>query len=101
MLALLGHAYAAAGRRRDAEDVLDRLLTPSSPQPYVAAYPIAVIYAALNDKQKAFEWLEQALRERDSWLNYLGLDPRLDNLRGETQFANLMRRLDLPTVTPR
>jgi TolB-like protein/Tfp pilus assembly protein PilF len=101
MLALLGHAYAAAGRRRDAEDVLDRLLTPSSPQPYVASYPIAVIYAALDDKQKAFEWLEQALRERDSWLNYLGLDPRLDKLRGEAQFAELMRRLDLPTITPR
>jgi hypothetical protein len=36
-----------------------------------------VIYVGLGDKEQAFAWLNQAYDERDNWLNYLKVGPRL------------------------
>ena len=58
-------------------------------------YPVAVIYAALGQKDDAFAWLERAYEERDSWMDYLGLDPRLDGLRADPRFGDLLRRMKL------
>ena len=95
MSALLGHAYAAANRRSDAERILKQL-SELSKQKYVPSYPVAAIYAALGDKEEALARLERAYDERDSWMDYLGLDPRLDILRSEPRFVNLIRRMKLP-----
>jgi TolB-like protein/Tfp pilus assembly protein PilF len=94
MLALLGHAYAAADRRSEAEAILERLNTLSRTT-YVPSYGVAAIYAALDRKDEAFAELEKAYKERDSWMDYLGLDPRLDALRGDRRFADLMQRMKL------
>src|SRR5262249_44571049 len=66
MLALLGHGYAAAKKRSEAEAILRRL-TELSKQRYVPAYPIAAIYAALDRRDDAFAWFEKAADERDAW----------------------------------
>jgi len=95
MVALLGHAYAAANRRSEAQATLQQL-SALSKQRYVPSYPIAVIYAALGQKDEAFAWLERAYDERDSWMDYLGLDPRLDGLRADPRFQDLLRRMNLP-----
>jgi len=94
MTALLGHGYAAANRQGEAQAILQQLITLSK-QKYVPAYPIAVIYAALGQKEEAFSWLEKAYDTRDSWMDYLGQDPRLDGLRSDPRFANLLRRMNL------
>ena len=94
MMALLGHAYAVAGRRAEAQATLDQLNTLSS-QRYVPSYSVAAIYAALGQIDQAFIWLERAYDEHDSWMDYLGLDPRLDGLRSDARFADLMRRMKL------
>ena len=94
MVALLGHAYAAANQRTEAEGIL-RQLTAASKTRYVPPYPTAVIYAGLGQKDEAFAWLEKAFDERDSWLDYVGLDPRLDGLRSDPRFLELLRRLKL------
>jgi serine/threonine-protein kinase len=95
MIALLGHAHAVAGKRPEAEAVLRRLRDLSQ-QRYVPSYPVAVIYAAMGQRDEAFRWLEKAWEERDSWMAYLGTDPRLDNLRRDARFAGLMKRMNLP-----
>jgi serine/threonine-protein kinase len=92
MLALLGHAYAAAGRKSDAHAMLVRLGALSK-EKYVPPYPIAVIHAALGERDQAIEWLENAYEGRDSWMNYLHLDPRLDGLRADPRFVNLVGRM--------
>ena len=50
----LGRAYALAGRKADAQKVLDRLNVLSK-QTYVAPKSVAAIYADLGEKDKAFE----------------------------------------------
>ena len=94
MVALLGHAYAAAGRQTEAQATLDQLRGLTG-QRYVPSYPVAAIYAALGRKDEAFAWLERAYEERDSWMNYLALDPRLDPLRSDARFATLLQRLNV------
>jgi TolB-like protein/Tfp pilus assembly protein PilF len=94
MVALLGHAYAAANQRSEARAILQQL-SALSKQEYVPSYPVAVIYAALDEKEEALAWLERAYDERDSWMDYLGLDPRLDGLRSDPRFADLLRRMNL------
>jgi len=95
MVALLGHAYAVAGKRSQAEAILTRLLALRSER-YVPAYPVATIYAALGRSDDALTWLERAYDEHDSWMNYLGLDPRLDSLRPDPRFSALLQRMKLP-----
>jgi tetratricopeptide (TPR) repeat protein len=57
------HAYAVLGRRAEAEKILEELERRSKIA-YVSPYMIAAIYAGLGNKDKAFEFLEKAYRER-------------------------------------
>jgi len=94
MVALLGHAFAAANRTSEARAILQQLSTLSKKE-YVPSYPFAAIYVALGDKDEALAWLERAYDERDAWLEYVAVDPRLDSLRSDPRFANLLRRMNL------
>jgi hypothetical protein len=60
----------------------------------VPSYQIALVYAGLNDKDKAFESLESAFEERSTLLTYLKMDPRFDSLRGDPRFKAMLRRLN-------
>jgi DNA-binding winged helix-turn-helix (wHTH) protein/TolB-like protein len=85
-------ALALAGRKQEAQTELDRVLALSKQQ-YVSAYDIAMIYAAMRDPDKTFEWLNRAVDERAPALNSVGPDPMLDFVRADPRFAALMRRL--------
>jgi hypothetical protein len=64
-------------------------------QRYVSAYEIALLYARLDDKAQAFDWLEKAYDERSSALVYLKVEPAFDNLRPDPRFADLLQRMHL------
>ena len=63
---------------------------------YVSPYNIAIVYAGLNDKDQAFEWLEKAYDARSSWMTWLKVEPKFDSLRSDAHFTDLMRRVGLP-----
>jgi DNA invertase Pin-like site-specific DNA recombinase len=88
-------AYAVAGRRAEALKVLDEL-TARSRQRHVPAYYIALIYAALGEKDNAFAWLDRAYTQRSWYLTSLKVDPKVDSLRSDPRFADLVRRVGLP-----
>jgi eukaryotic-like serine/threonine-protein kinase len=91
----LGHAYAVAGRKDEARAIL-REIKEQSKRAYVPSYFSALVYAGLEDKDRAFEWLERAYQERSTVLAYLNLDPRLANLRADPRFSDLLRRVGHP-----
>jgi tetratricopeptide (TPR) repeat protein len=92
----LAHAYANTGRRAKAKEIVGELQHRSQTT-YVSPYMIATIYAGLGDKDKAFEFLEKAYQERDSDLSYfLRADLRVDNLRSDPRFENLLQRMNFP-----
>jgi tetratricopeptide (TPR) repeat protein len=94
-LALLARGYAAAGRREEAVEILDDLSTNWS-RAYATPYYMAAAYAALDDEDAAFEWLERAYDVRDSWLVFANEDPVLDALRPDPRFHDLLQRLNFP-----
>ena len=91
----LGYAYAMAGNRSDARAVIEKLKR-SSGKSYVPAYYIASIYAALDEKNQAFAWLQRAYDQRDSQITYLLCDPFIDPLRSDPRFNALVRQVGLP-----
>jgi len=93
-LAALAHAYGISGRQKDAETLLEELL---SSERYVPSYEIAVIFAGLDRQDEALTWLERAYEEKDSsWLVDVALDPRFQQLHSTSRFQSLTRRLGLP-----
>jgi tetratricopeptide (TPR) repeat protein len=92
--AALAHAYALAGRTAEARTILHELLERSK-QRYVPGFYVALISVGLGDLETALEWLEKAYADRDFYLIYLKVDPRLDPLRGDVRFTDLLRRVGL------
>jgi tetratricopeptide (TPR) repeat protein len=90
----MGYAYAVRGDRRKAENVINELETVSKRR-YVSSYHTALIYSGLDEKGRALEWLEKAYEERCDLLVYLNVEPRLDNLRADPRFTDLLRQIRL------
>jgi len=91
----LGEAYVAAGRRDEAQKILEQL-DQLSRQRYVTPYVIGRIYAMLGQNDEAFRWLEIAYEQRAEWMVLLKVDPALDSLRPDPRFQDLMRRMNFP-----
>jgi tetratricopeptide (TPR) repeat protein len=94
-MAALGHGYARAGQKAEARDVLAKLIEQADRR-HVMTYEIAVIYVALGQTDDAFAWLQRAVEERSGWLAYLKLEPRLDPIRSDSRFAELMAQVGSP-----
>jgi tetratricopeptide (TPR) repeat protein len=93
LLSGLGYAYAVAGKRTEAQKVLDRL-NESSKQKYVSAWYRATIYAGLGETDKAFEWLAKAYEERTVGVD-IRVVPAFNPMRSDPRFADLLRRMNL------
>jgi hypothetical protein len=57
---------------------------------------IAADYALLEEKDKAFDWLEKAFQQRDTGMIYLKVNDSFEALRSDPRFQGLLRRMDLP-----
>ena len=93
-LAQVGVAHASAGRQTEALRIINQLRIISRKY-YVSPYGIAQIYAALNDREQTFTWLQTAYDDRAVWISYLAVDPVFDRFRSDPRFRNLLRRLSL------
>ena len=89
----LGFAYAAAGKRREAEEVLQRLQKLSEKR-YVSPRYLAIIYVGLDNKAAAIDQLEKAYESRHPGLVLIRIDPLFDRLRSETSFKQLVSRFE-------
>jgi len=93
-LGSLGHVYASAGRRTDAQKMLQSIAEQSS-RTYISPYQSAIVHAGLGEKDRAIDELEKAYAERSLSAPFLRFDPRLDNLRAEPRFQDFARRIGL------
>ena len=93
-VALLGYAYAMAGRASEARAILQELL---SARAGVFAPPVdlGALYVALGDHDQAIRVLERGLEERDEEMMYMMDDPRYDPLRSHSKFQAILAALDL------
>jgi serine/threonine-protein kinase len=89
-----GVAYSLIGDRKAAEQRLADLQALAKNK-YVSPAGIGLVYAAMGEKDKAFEWLEKGYEDRAWWMLFMKIDPRFDKLRSDPRFDNLMRRVGL------
>jgi hypothetical protein len=73
-----------------------RLARRSSKSGYVSPYDIAGLYADLGDHEHAFEWLNSAYQAHDTELSVIRTDFRMDSLRSDPRYAELIRKIGLP-----
>ncbi len=90
----LAMVYDKLGRHADAEAELAKMKAAAGD---AGAYQYATIYVQWGNKGQALEWLETALRLRDSGLVFVKTDPLLDPLRKETRFQAIERELRFPS----
>ncbi|WP_433976003.1 tetratricopeptide repeat protein [Tunturiibacter lichenicola] len=87
-------AYAQAGRRADAVQLLGELKKRQQTG-YVPAGAFVHAYLGLGDNDEAFTWFERAYEEQSNILIYIKVFPLYDPLRGDPRFQDLVRRVGL------
>jgi TolB-like protein/DNA-binding winged helix-turn-helix (wHTH) protein/Tfp pilus assembly protein PilF len=93
-LAALAHGYALSGNLHQARAICSTLQKRASRE-YVSSYDIALVYVGLNQKEEGLNWLNRAYEEDDPNMNFLNVDPALDDLRMDHRFENLLQRIGL------
>jgi hypothetical protein len=95
MRAALAHTLATVGRRDEAAELLHEIEHPSTPR-YIDPYAAAYVHVAFGERDQALNWLDKAVEDMASWLTMFGkCDPRLDPVRSDPRFAEVLRRMRL------
>jgi len=55
----------------------------------------ACLNARVGNKEQAFAYLEKSYLRRELWMHLLQVEPRLDSLRGDPRFDQLVKRVGL------
>jgi TolB-like protein/Tfp pilus assembly protein PilF len=93
-LARLGRAYALAGHRQRAQEILNQL-NQRAKEEYVRPTRMAELHLALGDKQQALTWLEKGYQERDIGMVAIKIKHIFDPLRDDPKFRELLRKMGL------
>jgi serine/threonine-protein kinase len=84
---MAGDRTAAARVREEFEALMKRR--------YVSRHDLAIVSLSFGDRSQALDWLEKAYEDRNWYMPWIHLDPRLDPLRAEPRFTDLVRRMRL------
>ena len=93
-LSLQGILQAALGKDSAVRETLDKLLRMKA-EKYISGANIASVYAATGDEEKALEWLETALGERDPNLTWIRFDKEFDFLKQNPRFQTILQTVGL------
>ncbi len=86
--------YGQMGKRAEAQKILDEL-TQRSKQEFMSPYLFALCYFTLGEIDQGFGYLDKAYVERDAWMEFLKIDPRLDSIRTDSRFKALLEKVGL------
>ena len=93
----IDYVLARAGHHAEAARDLTELQARKG-ESFVPDYFLAVAWTAVGDRQKAEAFLARACQARSNWIIFLPYDPRLDPLRNDVQFHDLLQRVEQPSM---
>ncbi len=88
----LARALAGSGRADEARRILSGLEANAKSR-YVGPHGLAAAYGTLGEPDRAFEWMEEAVRQRSHWLTFLEADPTVDPLRADPRLSGIRARV--------
>ena len=83
-------AYAVTGNKAESNRIVAEVTSQSGP---FSPYDMATICAAWHDTNEALHWLEKAIEQRSVDVIWIRVDPRLDNIRDEPGFREVLARM--------
>ena len=88
----LGYAYGLAGRKSEAQVILDELVEREA-EGHAEPYHVAIVHVGIGNDEQAIDWLEKAFAARNSHMLYIKQGAQFDPLRGKPRFETLIRRM--------
>jgi serine/threonine protein kinase/Flp pilus assembly protein TadD len=89
------HALARAGRHDEARALLPDLEARAAAGESTQ-HSVAVVRLELGERDAALDWLERGVHTRDRALVWMRVHPRLDALRGEPRFEQILASMKFP-----
>ena len=92
---MIALAYANAGQKEKARELLNELLQRDARGEHVVEYRIAAVYEVLGERDDAIRWLNKQIDDRDglgSWLVWLNYDPVWKDARKDRRWKDIQRR---------
>lgn len=93
--AALGLAYAVSGHKGETQKMAEQFKKVFGKR-YIPPTYFGMLYAGLGDRDRAIAWLEKALAERADGLTWLAVEPMLDDMRSDSRFQDLVKKIGLP-----
>jgi len=90
----LGWILGRIGRAGEARKMLEELQVRAQTE-YVSSWSFATIYSGLGEIDKAFDWYEKAIDEREPLMLHFHVHPNYDPLRTHPRYKALMRKMNL------
>jgi len=100
ILEMLGGVYAEAGRTADAKKVVETMVNRASVD-YVCPYEIGTTLVALGERDAALQWLQKSIDARADCSTWMAADAKLDPLRSDPRFREMVRSIGLNPDLPR
>ena len=94
ILIALGLAHSTSGNRKEAEKIIDELVGLSD-KGTIPTFSIAWIYTSLEERDKAYEWMERAVDENDPLIMWIKSDPMFKRLEADPRYNKLLNTLGL------
>lgn len=93
-LIIQAQVEALGNHREQAASLLEKALKDQFVQQNPTSYAneIALAYAALDNKENAFAWLEKAYLANDHSIAFVNVEPRFDNISQDPRFIALVKK---------
>ena len=94
-IGMIALAYANAGQKDKARELLKDLLQRDARGEHVVEYRIAAVYEVLGERDEALRWLNRDTDDRDglgSWLLWLNYDPVWNAARKDPRFKEIQKQ---------
>lgn len=86
----LAYVYAVAGNRAESDRIVDEVIAHSGE---FSPYDMATIRSAWHDADGAMPWLQKAIAARSVDVILIRVDPRLDNIRSDPRFKDILAQV--------
>jgi TolB-like protein/Flp pilus assembly protein TadD len=95
LLALVAHAYATKGDKKQALELVKTIGQTQQKGAYVSPLYLAAIYAALHDTDTAIKQLQSAVEERCEYVIYLNQEPMAEQVKHDPRFEGIKKSISL------